>query len=66
MIFGNVSAATQGKALLHTAEGKPVDSGPNAWLFVLRDQTIFATDKKTDPPRFVRVFGHDGFGIWER
>lgn len=37
--------------MLRTAEGEPVNSGPNAWLFVLRDETIFATDKKTDPPR---------------
>lgn len=40
-----------GRAILHTAQGAPVDCGPNAWLFVLRDRTIFATDKKTDPPR---------------
>lgn len=42
--------------MLHTASGEPVNSGPNAWLFVLRDSTIFATDKKTDPPRYVFFF----------
>lgn len=41
--------------MLYTAGGKPVNCGPNAWLFVLRDHTIFATDKKTDPPRYVYV-----------
>lgn len=43
----------EGRAMLHTAQGTPVDCGPNAWLFVLRDRTIFASDKKTDPPRWV-------------
>ena len=42
---------SQGQAMLYTAGGEPVNCGPNAWLFVLRDNTIFATDKKTDPPR---------------
>ena len=41
--------------MLHTSRGEPVNCGPNAWLFVLRDKTIFATDKKTDPPRYVCV-----------
>ncbi|CAB1108709.1 unnamed protein product [Ectocarpus sp. CCAP 1310/34] len=42
----------EGRAILHTAQGEPVNCGPSAWLFVLRDQTLFATGKKTDPPRF--------------
>ncbi|CAM9997641.1 unnamed protein product, partial [Ascophyllum nodosum] len=47
-----LEVTAEGRAMLHTAKGEPVNSGPNAWLFVLRDRTIFATDKKTDPPRF--------------
>lgn len=46
--------------MLYTAKGKPVDSGPKAWLFVLRDRTIFATDKKTDPPRYWLDRRHGG------
>lgn len=29
-----------------------VDTGPDGWIFVLRDKTIYAREKKTDsPPR---------------
>lgn len=52
--------------MLYTAKGKPVDSGPKAWLFVLRDRTIFATDKKTDPPRSGIITMQAGSGGTER
>ncbi|CAN0281825.1 unnamed protein product [Ectocarpus sp. 12 AP-2014] len=48
----NYALRLDGRAILHTAQGEPVNCGPSAWLFVLRDQTLFATGKKTDPPRY--------------
>ena len=38
--------------MYHRTTGEPVNTGSDGWIFVLRDQKLWAAEKKTDaPPR---------------
>lgn len=43
----SIAINPQGKAFIHDVNGKPVDTGPDGWIFVLRDGVLYGARKVT-------------------
>jgi hypothetical protein len=42
----------RGNRIVHSCSNEPCVTGPDGWIFVLRDGLLLAAPKRTTPPRF--------------